>query len=55
MPKGQKRQKALEAKRQARANRFKAQGKGQSKYARKAKYLFVNSKWGFEIEGPKPW
>ena len=52
-----RRRKTLLAKQQAKAGRFAAAGKrrGQSRYARKAKYCQKNGVWGFEVPAPKPW
>lgn len=55
MAKGQKRQKALDTKRQARAAKFKKEGgKGKSKYFRKKQHLHSTGLWGFEVID-KPW
>jgi hypothetical protein len=49
-----KRLAALQAKRAARKNKAANPG-GESKYARKRKYLVKNGGFGFQYPEPKPW
>lgn len=33
----------------------RSDGAGESKYARKKKWLNSNGMWGFDVPSPKPW
>ena len=55
--KGKKRKAGRTAKQQRRARMASegSIGRGESRYARKRKWLDSNGLWGFEVPHPKPW
>ena len=54
MAKGKRRQKDILDKKSRKKQEMK-DASGESKYARKFKYLKIHNLWGFQIQNPKPW
>ena len=54
-PKSQKRKKVLADKKARKRTEAYKRGSGNSRYARKAKWLHTHELWGWMVPEPKPW
>lgn len=54
MAKGDRRKRILAEKQRKKGEKY-LEGRGESRYARKRRWLDREGKWGWEVPEPKPW